>query len=119
MAARKRCAVAILALAGCGVPGPAGHPPKAAPAVPRNDIALPAPVSAPDPSLIFRTGMAVAQVPFADPTTMEERESARYFMGDWAMANGGYQQEATPTSASMSFRRYDGAAFGTQDGLAT
>lgn len=116
--ARTRWTAVALVVAGCGVAAPAGPRPGSGPAAQRNDIAPPVPVIAPDPGIVFRVGMAVSRIPFEDPTTMEERESARYFMGRWAMNDGAYQQEDVPPSAGMSFRRYDGNAFGTQDGLA-
>ncbi|MBU6428224.1 MAG: hypothetical protein KGR26_04390, partial [Cyanobacteria bacterium REEB65] len=73
-----------------------------------------------DPGVVLRLGLALGNgnLPFEDPTTMEERESSRFFMGQWAIDHGALQQEDLPASAGMSFRRYDGSAFGSAGGLA-
>jgi len=69
---------------------------------------------------VIRPGLALtaSQFPFDDPTSPEERLSGRFFLGRWTSGAEGVQQEDTPPSAAMTFRRYTGAAFGSPGGTA-
>ncbi len=133
---RRRAGLVLFAvLAGCGTPKPPTGPGQpglpdqpgqpAQPDQPGAPGALapgfPAPALPPeDPTTVIRPGLALApsQFPFEDPTSPEERLTGRYYMGRWVATAEGIQQEETPPSPSVTFRRYSGPAFGAAGGMA-
>lgn len=105
------------AAGGAGANGQAqAGAPMAAPGVgvnPGNLTSAPAPAGA--------SGGAVqindpANFPFVDP--MADRATDRFFNGQWGV-NGGYIEQAQGARiSSLTFRQYNGGAFGTNDGVA-
>jgi hypothetical protein len=98
--------------------GTTAEQPHAAPGLGQNPTS--APVAAPPPP----AGVAAAQVaftdpnnmPFVDPLTDADKASNVFFSGTWGY-NGGFMEQSTGAKqASLSFREYNGNAFGTPDG---
>lgn len=111
-------------LAGCqhaapnqATPGGGGGAPTPAPS------ATPAPKPTPTPGptkgvVLDLDWSKSTDVPFSDPTTPTDQASGRFFVGDWSVQGGMYTQSASPSSAALSFRAYNGNAFGMADGMA-
>lgn len=55
---------------------------------------------------------------FVDPTTEEQRATGRFSSGNWVIRDGWFAQTREAQSATLMFRRYNGAALGLPNGQA-
>lgn len=96
-----------------------GAVPHAAPGIGQNPNA-PTP-AAPPPANAQATDVSFADpnnMPFVDPLQDADKATGVFFAGTWGY-NGGYMEQSLGAKqASLTFRQYNGNAFGTPDGSA-